>query len=190
MSNAQRRHWCHTVWPKHIGLEATDDEAEIMHAFEHFWTDVVYEAKQMPGLRYAIGQIERSPETGTLHIQAYTEWKSSKRRSEVYKIFPSSLQFRKGTRDDARDYCRKKIWKGKEKGQVQRLPEFGKWRVAKQSGPSPKQRALDYLTKGFTPSDILHRDPEVYFTHHRSIEATYNLICKSGISLNAIGEEE
>lgn len=186
MSNAQRRHWCHTVWPKHLGMEATDDEAEIMMEFERFWESV----QELPGLKYAVGQIERSPETGTLHIQAYTEWQSSKRRSEVYKIFPSSLQFRKGTRDDARDYCRKKQWKGKEKGQVQRLLEFGKWRVAKQSGPSPKQRALDYLTKGFTPSDILHRDPEVYFTHHRSIEATYNLICKSGISLSTVGEEE
>jgi hypothetical protein len=167
-------------------MEATDDEAEIMMEFERFWQTV----HELPGLKYAVGQIERSPETGTLHIQAYTEWQSSKRRSEVYKIFPSSLQFRKGTRDDARDYCRKKTWKGKEKGQVQRLSEFGKWRVAKQTGPSPKQRALDYLTKGFTPSDILHRDPEVYFTHHRSIEATYNLICKSGISLCTSSEEE
>ena len=73
---------------------------------------------------------------------------------------------------------------------MKRLPEFGEWRVAKQSGVSPKQRALDYLTKGFVPSEILARDPEVYFTHHRSIEACYALMCKAAISLRTTGEEE
>jgi len=189
--NVQKRHWCATVWPKHIGMEATDDEAEIIREFERHWEYITgVGAMPLPGLKYAIGQIERSPSTGTLHIQAYTEWASSKRRSEVYKIFPASLEPRKGSRDDARDYCRKRKWKGKDKGQVQRLPEFGEWRVAKQTGPSPKQRALDYLTKGFVPSDILVMDPEVYFTHHRAIEACYNLMCKAGVSLYASSEEE
>ena len=184
--NAQKRHWCATVWPKHIGLEATDDEAEIMLGFERWWDTV----SDLPNLRYAIAQIERSPHTGTLHIQAYTEWSRSKRRSEVYKIFPASLEPRKGSRDDARDYCRRKKWKGKDKGQVKRLPEIGEWRAAKQSGVSPKQRALDYLTKGFVPADILRMDPEVYFTHHRAIEATYRLLEISGVSLSTAGEEE
>ncbi len=182
----QKRHWVATVWPKHIGLEATDDEAEIIREFEKHWIAI----QELPGLKYAIGQIERSPSTGTLHVQAYTEWATSKRRSEVYKIFPASLEPRKGSRDDARDYCRKKTWKGKEKGQVKRLPEFGEWRVAKQSGVSPKQRALMYLHRGFAPADILQRDPEVYFTHHRSINAMYGLMVKAGISLYTTEEEE
>ncbi len=187
--NVQKRHWCATVWPKHIGFEATDDEAEIIAEFERYWSHFSDAAKTL-GVRYAIGQIERSPHTGTLHIQAYTEWSRSRRRSEVYKIFPASLEPRKGSRDDARDYCRKRKWKGKDKGQVKRLPSIGEWRVAKPSGPSPKQRALDYLTKGFVPSEILQRDPEVYFTHHRAIEAVYNLMCKSAITLYASTEEE
>ncbi len=191
----QRRHWVATVWPKHIGYEATDDEAEIIREFERHWELVTgvgggVDNHPLPGLKYAIGQIERSPSTGTLHIQAYTEWAKSKRRSEVYKIFPASLEPRQGSRDDARDYCRKKIWRGKEKGQVKRLPEFGEWRVAKQSGVSPKQRALMYLHRGFAPADILQRDPEVYFTHHRSINAMYNLMVKAGISLCTTEEEE
>ena len=73
---------------------------------------------------------------------------------------------------------------------MKRLPEIGEWRAAKQSGVSPKQRALDYLTKGFVPADILRMDPEVYFTHHRAIEAVYNLMEKAGISLCAASEEE
>jgi hypothetical protein len=73
---------------------------------------------------------------------------------------------------------------------VQRLPEFGEWRTEKSSQPSLKQRALDYLKKGFAPADILLHDPEVYFIHHRSIEASYNLLCKAGISLSTSEEEE
>lgn len=187
--NVQKRHWCATVWPKHIGLEATDDEEEIIAEFERYWFCFAETAK-LYGCRYAIGQIERSPTTGTLHIQVYTEWNRSRRRSEVYKAFPASLEPRRGSRDDARDYCRKKKWKGKDKGQVKRLPEVGEWRQAKVSGPSPKQRALDYLTKGFVPADILRMDPEVYFTHHRAIEACYNLMEKAAISLSTLDEEE
>jgi hypothetical protein len=185
----QRRHWVATIWPKHLGYEATDDEAELMQAYETWWLAYVMGGLAF-GLKYAVAQIERSPQTGTLHIQAYTEWTKSKRRSEVYKIFPASLEPRKGSRDDARDYCRKKTWRGKDKGQVMRLPEFGEWRIEKSSQPSLKQRALDYLTKGFAPADILLHDPEVYFTHHRSIEASYNLACRAGISLSASTEEE
>lgn len=184
--NQQKRHWCGTIWPKHIGMSALDDEAEIIEGFEDFWEGF----KDAPNLRYAIAQIERA-ESGNLHIQLYTEWKRSLRRSEVYKVLPANLEPRFGSRDDARDYCRVKVWKGKDKGQVKRLSEIGKWRSERSSsGPSPKQRALDYLKKGMSPADILAHDPDVYFTHYRSIEACYNLMVKAGISIYPGSEEE
>lgn len=179
----QKRHWCATVYAGHIGLDDECSEEEIMEGFERYWSSM-----NPVGLRYAIAQIERCPQTGNLHIQAYTEWSRSMRRSEVYKTFPASLEPRMGSRDDARDYCRRKVWKGKDKGQVKRLPEIGQWRSEKTSGPSPKQRALDYIRKGFTPAEILVRDPDVYFTHHRSIEACYQLMERAGLS--GIGGEE
>jgi hypothetical protein len=43
---------------------------------------------------------------------------------------------------------------------------------------------------GMAPAEILQRDPEVYFTHYRAIEACYNLLEKAGISLLTSGEEE
>jgi len=184
--NVQKRHWMATVWPMHLDLDHGYSEEEIIDAMQSHWKSL----SSLPGLKYAVGQIERSPETGNLHIQAYTEWSTSKRRKEVAKVFPAHLEFRKGSRDDARDYCRKKTWKGKDKGQVQRLPEHGEWRVEKTSLPSLKQRALDYLRKGFSPEMILQADPDVYFTHYRSINATYNLAAHAGISLYASSEEE
>lgn len=74
---------------------------------------------------------------------------------------------------------------------MKRLSEIGKWRSERSSsGPSPKQRALDYLKKGMSPADILAYDPDVYFTHYRSIEACYNLALRAGISINPASEEE
>ena len=182
--NQQKRHWCSTVWPKHIGYEATDDEAELIDAFTDFWQELT----EAPGLKYGIAQIERSPDTGSLHIQAYTEWAQSKRLKEVYKILPSNLDFRRGSRDDARDYCRVKVWKGKDKGQVKRLPEIGEWRKEKAVAVSPKQRALAHLRMGLSPAEICSVDPECYFTHWRSIKAVYeSLLMKP---LIAGGEEE
>jgi len=167
----QKRHWCHTVWSGHIGYEDTDDEAELIDAFEAFWRLLA----DAPGLKYAVGQIERA-DTGRLHIQAYTEWAQSKRRTEVCKIFPSNADFRRGNRDDAREYCRVKVYREKDKGQVKRLPEFGEWRKEKAPAVSPKQRALSYLRDGLSPVEICSIDPEAYFTHHRAINAVYGSI--------------
>ena len=186
MSNAQKRHWCVTIYAGHIGLDDDYSDEELIDSMKLHWETVRYS----PNLSYAVGQIERCPTTGRLHIQAYTEWKRSLRMSEVYKVCPGNLDYRKGTREDARDYCRKAQWKGKDKGQVMKLLEFGKWRASKSSGVSPKQRALEMIRLGMSPAEILQRDFEVYFTHYRAIEACYNLMEKAGISISTSGEEE
>jgi hypothetical protein len=71
-----------------------------------------------------------------------------------------------------------------------RLPECGTWRVARPQTQSPKQRVLHLLRLGFAPEEILHKDPEGYFTHYRAIDHMYNTMMKAGISLCTYGEEE
>ncbi len=186
MSNPQKRHWMVTIWPNHLDLEGCSDE-EIIEEYKIYWSSVVQYA---PNLVYAVAQVERSPETGNLHIQAYTEWRTSKRRNEVSKLVCGHLEYRKGSREDARDYCRKAQWKGKDKGQVMKLPEFGEWRLAKPQQISPKQRVLHLLKLGFAPEEILHKDPEGYFTHYRAIDHMYNIMMQAGVSLCTSGEEE
>lgn len=185
-SNPQKRHWCVTIYAGHIGLKDSS-EIEIIDAFYDYWDRHVRFA---PNLLYAVAQVERCPSTGRLHIQGYTEWKSSKRRNEVSKLIAGNLEFRMGTRDDARDYCRKKVWQGKDKGQVKKLPEIGEWRKAKPQSISPKQRVLHLLRLGFSPEEIMVRDPDGYFTHYRAIDHMYNTMMKAGISLCTSGEEE
>lgn len=178
-NNPQLRHWFHTIHPKHIGLEDCST-VEILDGMVRFWSSLV----DASGLRWLNGQIERCPETGRLHIQAYSEWKASKRRSEVSKIISSHLEPRAGSREDARDYCRSVTWRGKDKGQVQLLPDIGEWRKEKgPQGVSPKQRAIGMLKLGFTPEQILLSDVECYFTHFRSIQHVYNLMVQAQISL-------
>jgi len=185
-SNPQLRHWMITVWPKHLDLEDCSDD-EIIDAYLAEWKRI--EEEVSPYLNWANAQIERAPDTGRLHIQGYTEWKDSKRRSEVLHHLSAHCEARLGSREDARSYCSKKTWKGRTKGQVLVLSNIGKWRSAKTSqSPSPKQRALELIKQGFTPADICRLDVEVYFTHYRSIEAVYNMIVKSGISIRT--EEE
>lgn len=181
--NVQKRHWTTTIYAGHIGLDDDFSYEEIIDAMRSHWESV----NDLPGIRYAIAQIERCPSTQRLHIQGYLEFKDSKRRSTIKKMWNSHLDYRKGSRDDARDYCRKKKWKGKDKGQVCRLPEFGEWRKERTTGISPKQRAIEMLKKGFTPAQILQYDVDAYFTHYKAIESVYRLMEESLITF---GEEE
>lgn len=177
--NVQKRHWCFTAYAGHLGLDDDFSSEEIIDAMRSHWESV----NDLPGIRYAIAQIEMCPTTHRLHIQGYLEFKDSKRMNTIYKMFPANLEYRKGSRDDARDYCRKKKWKGKDKGQVCRLPEFGEWRKERTTmGLSPKQRAIRAIQSGFTPEQVLQHDLEAYFTHYRAIEACYRLMLESEIS--------
>lgn len=184
--NVQKRHWCLTIYAGHIGLDDDFSDEEIIDAMRSHWESV----NDLPGIRYAIAQIERCPSTQKLHIQAYLEFKDSKRMGTIYKMYPAHIEYRLGSRDDARDYCRKKIVKGKDKGQVCRLPEFGEWRKERATGISPKQRAIDMLKKGFTPAQILQYDVDAYFTHYKAIDSVYRLMLEAEISLITHGEEE
>jgi len=158
--NPQKRHWLGTVWPGH--LEFSTD------TFHDWWCTL----QAAPGLAYAIAQVEESDE-GKLHIQVYTEWKQSVRRSEVAKRAGNAhWEPRRGTRTEARDYCRKKD------SRVEKLGEFGTWRpdVASDPTESPKNRALKMLMEGLTPQQICAVDPNVFFTHHRSIIETWKML--------------
>ncbi len=181
MINSQKRHWVGTIWAAHIGLDDEDSEEEIIDGFVDFWSSL----EDLPNLRYLGGQIEKSPRTGNLHIQFYLEFKQSYRLKTILsKMLKAHLEPRLGSRDDARAYCLK------SDSRIMELPVFGEWRSEKVTQPSPKQRVLAMLKMGFSPEMILERDIDAYFTHHRSINAVYNLIEKAGICLKTVGEEE
>lgn len=164
----QRRHWGMTVQYGHLktpiddcGIATEIQEEAFEYAIREWWQLLVV----APGLRYAVGQIERCETTGRLHGQIYTEWKSPTRGKTLAGRYPSSVKARWADRDVCRAYHKK------TETRVEILGEFGEWRPDKVSGTAtPKLRAIQYIVKdGLSAKDIAEIDPECYFTHHRSI---------------------
>lgn len=80
-----------------------------------------------PRVRYAVWQRELAPTSGTPHFQGYLEFKSPMRRPAVLVLLPpgAHVEPRNGTRDQARDYCRKVDTRapGDDSGPF----EYGEW---------------------------------------------------------------
>jgi len=170
----QYRHWMVTVHAGHVDINIDDYEADEDGGAERLATDLIsalnahWEVlREHEDLRYAIGQVETT-NSGRLHIQAYTEWKRSFRVGEVAKRWAGSYEQRNGSRDAARDYCRKKD------SRVQGLDELGQWRDDPHDNhrESLRQKAVSMIAvEGLTPERIAMREPMVYFVHFRAIEA-------------------
>jgi len=172
----QYRHWMVTVQPGHVGIvvDEIDDWDEyalgVVEEFREHWQRL----SECNGIRYANGQIEVDSK-GFYHIQAYTEWEVSLRIGEVAKRWSGHYEQRNGTRDQARDYCRKKDTR------IEELPTIGEWRDDPHDNhrESLRIRALRAITvDGLSPLAIAMELPEVYFVHHAGIEA---LCAKLGI---------
>ncbi len=73
-----------------------------------------------PAVRYAIYQLEAGVQ-GTPHFQGYIEFSAPQRHSAVRKMLHGAhIEPRKGSRDQARDYCRKSP-------SLAEPVEFGRW---------------------------------------------------------------
>lgn len=58
--------------------------------------------------RCSVWQLERCPSTGRVHWQGYTEFSNRVRGAKMCDTFPGiHIEKRKGTRQQARDYCEK-----------------------------------------------------------------------------------
>ena len=136
--------------------------------FEDWWLCL----EGAPGLVFAQGQVEES-ETGTLHIQVYTEWQTSVRRTEVIKrAGKGHWTSRRESRTQCRDYCKK------VESRVLSFDTIGTFRpdVKKDPMASPKKQAIKMLMDGLSPVEICAISPEIFFTHHKSICETWMML--------------
>ncbi len=185
----QYRHWMVTVQPGHCGIDRMDpdgiyDGTRTIEDWDEYTLGVVEEFREhwqrlseCNDIRYAIGQIEVDSK-GFYHIQAYTEWKVSLRIGEIAKRWSGHYEQRNGTRDQARDYCRKKDTR------IEELPTIGEWRVDPHDNhrESLRIRALRAITvDGMSPYDIARELPEVYFVHHSGIIALCKKLKEGGL---------
>ena len=139
------RSWCFTVFAQDFGEDLVA-----------LWP--------VEGVRYIVCQRERCPETARLHWQGYVETERPCRFSWFRdRGWPSGSHFerRRGTRDEARDYCRKEDTRDANTHPL----ELGSWLTGGQGSRSDltalRDRVRAAVTDGATGTaiqDILYED--------------------------------
>lgn len=127
-------------------------------------------------IRYCVWQEEECPETKKKHIQGYLELNSPQRMSGVKKAInckSAHLEKRRGTRDQARDYCMK------SESQVQGPFEYGTW-IKGQGHRTDLDDVGDMIKNEKKEVEIFEAHPTTYIKYSRGIKAARELIgCKT-----------
>lgn len=141
---ASGRDWCLTLHNPREGWQ------EILEKDEHF--------------KYFVGQTEVCPETKKEHIQAYVEFKNTVRLSKLQIIWGPGNHFekRKGTRDQARDYCMKEDSRAPEA-----VPyEIGAWEPSKGQGKRTDLQDACAIVKNEGIKRMIDEKPDMFVKYH------------------------
>ena len=121
-------------------------------------------------IKYSIYQHETAPETGMEHIQAYFVFTSPVRLPQAKAYLGSDtwhLEVRRGTHEQARDYCKKPPgWGMVENG----IPPSGG------GHRSDLARLADMVSSGTSNSSIADSEPVLYMLHSKKINALREVI--------------
>lgn len=149
-------------------------------------------------LRFAVWQLERAPSTGTVHFQAYAEFRKPIRVSvierwgavEPEKVSPLSfsegleryswcqwihVEERLSSREACRQYCSEATFKGKDKGKLDGPWEWGEWASAGQGHRADLEGAAKWLQGGGDLRGLAQRWPAVYVKYSGGLEKLKNL---------------
>ena len=179
--NAQRRMFMVTVNPGHVNPAWKKPEDadhtwvselpadELKSAYRQWWAAL----GDFPNVAYRKGQIEVG-DGGLVHIQCVIKMSKS--------IRPGTLRKKLGGHFEIANNwaaCRRYVEKTADRleflGEDGEAPD-GNGRT--EGYGTAKQRAIQALRDGLTPTEIAQSDPEAYFTHHRSIEALWEKLQK------------
>lgn len=121
-------------------------------------------------LRYYILQGERCPSTGREHLQCYLEFRTSVRMGAIKRLLGNSLhaEARRGTRDQARDYCRK------EESRISGPIEGGTWEQ-RRGQRRDLEVVKEKLDEGVSISDIAGEHFGIWCRYRKSFDA-YQLL--------------
>lgn len=131
-------------------------------------------AFQAEKFQYLIYQTEEAPTTKKKHYQGYAELyrkTTIKKAKELIGDLTAHIEQRKGTQEQAINYCKK------SNSQVAKPLEFGT--------PAQQGRRTDIskLIK-LTPSEIIAEDPMFFLKYHKGIEKVQQLAYKPELRLN------
>lgn len=115
-------------------------------------------------VRYAVWQLERG-EDGTRHLQGYVEFSRPMSFAGIKRVLGGTahVEARRGTRDQAREYCRK------EATRVGGPWEYGVW-IGGAGYRSDIQIIIGALKEGKKEDEILEEFPVEWARHYKIIE--------------------
>ncbi len=146
--SGRRRNWCVTIWQN-----------------RDKWGDFISKCQQIDDLVYFIGQGEICPTTGREHIQGYLEFGKPLNMHRIKRILGDDTMHlgpRHGTRDEAREYCRKTATRIDDEF----MWEVGTWR--KQGKRSDLAAVIEHLLTG---EDWRPEDYAIYVQYRRGLES-------------------
>lgn len=114
--------------------------------------------------RYSIYGVETCPKTKKTHLQGYTEFKKPIRMNAVKNLFERRdihLETRKGTREQAREYCKKE----------NQFTENGDWEKGGQGKRNDLREVGDRILAGATKLEIAEDAPDIFIKYHNGINA-------------------
>lgn len=121
------------------------------------------EFEQWDGLRYAIYQHEVGQE-GTEHFQGYIELDRVARLSKMISMIPGAhFEVRRGTREQARDYCRK------EESRLDGPWEYGAWEAGGQGARADVASFKAAVDSGATDLELWDTQPNMYLRYQRML---------------------
>lgn len=151
------RHYCFTYWDVSKNL-----------------IEMINSPDGVKNVRYMVYQKEMCPATQKLHYQGYIELKNAIRGTQLQKILgspnskenPSACHFseRRGTRDEARNYCMK------QDTRVEGPWEFGNYSGGGQGKRNDIRRMYDLIKEGKNDVVLQEQDPACYARHYKAFD--------------------
>lgn len=133
------------------------------------FNEVSLERKFPEEVRYAVYQVECCPSSMKKHTQGYVELKKVMRFNSIKKMFPKChIEKRRGTRDEARNYCMK------EDTRVAGPIEIGSWEAGGQGSRNDIKNMHEDIKKGKKIKELLE-DHTVPMYKYSSAVARYRV---------------
>lgn len=161
------RSWCFTKFDDEYGnldLEGYGDYLESLCT----WLDGCKDdrnAKSWRYTRYLVAQFEKCPDTQRIHLQGYAEFSKPIRFSGLRCgcLDGSHFERRRGTRDEARNYCTK------EQTRIYGPVEYGEWSGGGQGNRTDLEAIKHAIDEGATELEVAELDFGTYIRYARNL---------------------
>lgn len=130
--------------------------------------------QENPNVRYLIYQGEVCPQTKNKHFQGYVEFSKKttlKKMKEILGENSAHIEFRQGTRDQAREYCSNLHDKKKNPEDIFQAPiEFGKWSSGGQGSRTDILAVTEAIEQGMTNRELIQEFPTFIEKNFRCVQ--------------------